>query len=236
MYAPKIKSLTSIICLLIFGNYAFGQSGLSGLAGALDKANSQPPIIKKTEESIPLQKPTTPPQKINTPINVESASINDFIELEKKCRSKDGDSCLYAGKIMMLERPPQELFNLSSTTRINRAIRLYEAAISANDNLEAMELVYDLYFDNNLINRELNSYTDKDRAKELFDQMLAKNYPGGQIRQARMYIEDPEYLLSISKKKEACSTARRLASRSDLSPSTDAITKQLLSGNTCLVF
>jgi hypothetical protein len=229
MYRPKIKSLFSIICLLLFSNYAFGQSGLSGLAGAFDKANPQTPEVKKTEEVMP-------PKKITTPINVDGASMNDFVELEKRCRAKDGDACLYAGKIIMLERPPQELFDLSSTTRANRAIRLYEAAISANDNLEAMELVYDIYYDSNPINRQLNSYTDKDRAKELFDQMLAKNYPGGQIRQARMYIEDPEYLLSIGKKKEACATARSLSSRSDLTPATKAIVNEILGGNICTIF
>jgi hypothetical protein len=229
MHIYKIKFDFSIFCLLMLSNYAFGQAGLSGLAGAFDKGNSQTSIIKKTEE-------VNPPKQKTTPINVENASINDFVELEKKCRAKDGDSCLYAGKIIMLERPPQELFDLSSTTRANRAIRLYEAAISANDNLEAMELVYDIYFDSNPINRQLNSYTDKDRAKELFDQMLAKNYPGGQIRQARMYIEDPEYLLSIGKKKEACATARSLASRPDLTPATKAIVNAILGGNICTIF
>jgi hypothetical protein len=213
----------------MLSNHALGQVGLSGLAGAFDKGNSQTPIIKKTEE-VKL------PQQKTTPINLENASINDFVELEKKCRAKDGDSCLYAGKIIMLERPPQELFDLSLTTRANRAIRLYEAAISANDNLEAMELVYDIYFDSNPINRQLNSYTDKDRAKELFDQMLAKNYPGGQIRQARIYIEDPEYLLSIGKKKEACATARSLATRPDLTPATKAIVNAILGGNFCTIF
>ena len=213
----------------MLSNHALGQVGLSGLAGAFDKGNSQTPIIKKTEE-VKL------PQQKTTPINLENASINDFVELEKKCRAKDGDSCLYAGKIIMLERPPQELFDLSLTTRANRAIRLYEAAISANDNLEAMELVYDIYFDSNPINRQLNSYTDKDRAKELFDQMLAKNYPGGQIRQARMYVEDPEYLLSIDMKKEACATARSLAKRPDLTASTKSIVNAILGGNICSIF
>ena len=229
MHIYKIKFNFFIFCLFMLSNHALGQVGLSGLAGAFDKGNSQTPIIKKTEE-VKL------PQQKTTPINLENASINDFVELEKKCRAKDGDSCLYAGKIIMLERPPQELFDLSLTTRANRAIRLYEAAISANDNLEAMELVYDIYFDSNPINRQLNSYTDKDRAKELFDQMLAKNYPGGQIRQARIYIEDPEYLLSIGKKKEACATARSLATRPDLTPATKAIVNAILGGNFCTIF
>jgi hypothetical protein len=229
MRIPKIKSLLSIACLIFLSNHSFGQAGLSGLAGAFDKGNTQTPIIKKTEE-------VKPPEQKTIPINVENATINDFVELEKKCRAKDGDSCLYAGKIIMLERPPQELFDLSSSTRANRAIRLYEAAISANDNLEAMELVYDIYFDSNPINRQLNSYTDKGRAKELFDQMLAKNYPGAQIRQARMYVEDPEYLLSIGKKKEACATARSLAKRPDLTASTKSIVNAILGGNICSIF
>ena len=67
----------------MLSNYAFGQAGLGGLAGAFDKANSRPPVVKKTEEVI------TPQQK-TTPINVERASINDFVELEKNAELRMG--------------------------------------------------------------------------------------------------------------------------------------------------
>ena len=204
-------------------NGANCQSALGGLGGGLGAANSQQTSTTKIEETSP-------------PLNIDNASMNDFLALDKKCKSGDGNACLYAGKIMMLDKPPQELFNLSTSTRANRAIRLYEAAIAANNNLEAMELAYDLYYDKNIINRQFNSYTDKDRAKEVMDQMLAKNYPGGQIRQARDYIEDPEYILSIGKKKEACSTARNIAARQDISSSTKTIAGDLLNGNICIIY
>jgi hypothetical protein len=175
------------------------------------------------------------PDNISPPLNLDNSSIDDYVALEKKCRAGDGSACLYAGKIVMLEKPPQEIFSLSTSVRVNRAIRLYEASISASMNLEAMELAYDLYYDKNIVNRQLNSYTDKDRARELMDQMLAKNYPGGQIRQARDYIENPEYILSIGKKKEACATARNVAARQGISSSTKTISDDLLNGNICIV-
>ena len=168
-------------------------------------------------------------------VNTDNATMADLLALEKACKSSDGNSCLAAGKIMMAEKPPQEIYDLSSTKRANRAIKLYEAAITANGNLEAMELVYDLYYDRNLINRQLNSYTDTDRAKELMDMMLAKNYPGGQIRQARDLMESPDSFLSVGKKKEACVTARSISNRRDITPSTKAIASDLLSGNFCPV-
>lgn len=218
-----LKPIYFIPLFFLVGQSALAQSGLGGLGAGLSSSPSQVAISKKVIEITPV-------------IDVNTASMNDFLALENKCKSGDAGSCVYAGKIMMLDKPPQEIFNLSSTRRANRAIRLYETAISVNMNLEAMELVYDLYYDKNLIDRQLNSYTDKDRAKELMDQMLAKNYPGGQIRQARDYIEDPEYALSIGKKKEACATARSLSNKSDVTPSTKAIVGDLLSGNICAVY
>jgi hypothetical protein len=223
MYAVIYKFLMPFIFLCLMANGAKSQSALGGLGGGLGAVNSQPTIATKVEE--------TPP-----PLNIDNASMNDFLALDKKCKSGDGNACLYAGKIMMLDKPPQEIFNLTTSTRANRAIRLYEAAIAANSNLEAMELAYDLYYDKNIINRQLNSYTDKDRAKELMDQMLSKNYPGGQIRQARDYVEDPEYVLSLGKKKEACATARNIAARRDISSSTKTIVDDLLNGNICIVY
>ena len=134
----------------------------------------------------------------------------------------------------MGDTPPKEIFDLSSTQRVNRAIRLYESAINSG-NLEAMELAYDLYLDPNFINREANSYTDKSRAKELLDQMLDKNYAGGQVRVARDYIDNPEYLLSFGRKKEACATVKQLNSRSDLTNSTQNVLKALNDGVICKI-
>jgi len=196
----------------------------SAPAGGLEGAMPKTTIIK--QDVI-----TTKPVSINT----ENASFADFQGFEKSCKTGEGDACLVAAKIMMAEKPPQEILNLSSTTRINRAIRIYEAAISANQNLEAMELVYDLYSDTNIIQRQINSYTDKDRANELLSIMVSKNYPGGTIRQARDYIEDPQYLLSFGKKKEACATARTLSTQNNLTSSTKSIVNDLLLGNICLL-
>jgi len=223
MYLLIHKSLLPFILLSLMASGAKSQSALGGLGAGLSTLNSQPTVATKVEETAP-------------PPNIDNASMNDFLALEKKCKSGEGNACLYAGKIMMLDKPPQELFNLRASTRANRAIRLYESSIAAANNLEAMELAYDLYYDKNIINRQLNSYTDKDRAKDLMGQMLAKNYPGGQIRQARDYIEDPEYILSISKKKEACTTARNIVVRRDISESTKIIADDLLNGNICIVY
>ena len=193
-------------------------------AGGLEGAIPTTTVIK---QEVVISKPSN--------VNIENASMADFQLFDKSCKAGDGNACLIAAKIMMAEKPPQEIFNLSSTNRINRAIRLYEASITANGNLEAMELVYDLYYDRNILERQMHSYTDKDRAGELMQIMLGKNYPGGRIRQARDYIEDPEYLLSFSKKKEACVTARALSTQKDLSQSTKAIVDEMLSGNICLI-
>ena len=208
--------------LLIFSYDSSAQSGLAGLADAMGSPDVPAVESKKLDNITP-------------PLNIDNSSIDDYVALDKKCRAGDGSACLYAGKILMLENPPKEIFNLSTSIRIDRAIRQYEASISASMNLEAMELAYDLYYDKNIINRQLNSYTDKGRARELMDQMLVKKYPGGQIRQARDYIEDPEYILSIGKKKEACATARNIAARQGISSSTKTIADDLLNGNICIV-
>jgi hypothetical protein len=229
-----IRGLSFISCIFI-STTAFAQSNQVGgalnqksgeyavPAGGLEGAVPKTTIIK--QEAAAVSRPAN--------INTENASMADFQSFEKSCKGGDGNACLVAAKIMMAEKPPQEIFNLSSTTRINRGIRLYEAAIAANNNLEAMELVYDLYYDKNIIERQLHSYTDKDRANELLEIMVSKNYPGGTIRQAREYIEDPQYLLSFSKKKEACATARALSTQNDLTLSTKSIVNDLLSGNIC---
>lgn len=165
---------------------------------------------------------------------VAAGTMEEFLVFEGLCKKGDGKSCLSAGKILTSQTPPKEIFDLSSTQRINRAIRSYEAAINSG-NLEAAELAYDLYYDSNLINRQLNSYTDKDRANELMSLMLNKQYPGGQIRQAREYIENPEYALSLGKKKEACQISSQLSSRSDLTASTKKIVEDLNSGIVCKI-
>jgi hypothetical protein len=217
------RSFFLILSLLFFVHDSSAQSGLSGLAGAIGSPTIPTVVPKKIDE-------------ISPPLNIDNASMDDYLLFEKNCRSGDGNSCLYAGKIVMSDRPPQEIFNLSTSTRINRAIRLYEASISASMNLEAMELAYDLYYDKNILTRQLNSYTDKDRAKELMGTMLSKKYPGGLIRQAREYVDDPEYILSLSKKKEACETARSLNNISSITVSTKLIIDEILSGNICAIY
>jgi hypothetical protein len=235
MKFKHLKRIVFALCFLLTGMSAYSQSGSTnskvvegpslagGLAG-LGAAGAQANItVKKDTPQI-------------QPINVDGAKMSDFLIYENSCKLGNSQACLAAGKIMMADKPPQEIFNLSFSARAKKAIRFYEAAISSGNNLEAMELAYDLYYDKNILDRNLNSYTDKERAKELMDSMLAKSYPGGQIRQARDYIEDPEYLLSIGKKKEACATARSIARSGDISPSTKIIADEMLTGNICLVY
>jgi len=165
---------------------------------------------------------------------INAGSMEEFNQFEASCKKGDANACVIAGKILTSEKPPKEIYDMSNTQRANRSIRSYESAINLGS-LEAVELAYDLYYDQNLINRQLNSYTDKDRASELMLLMLSKQYPGGQIRQAREYIENPEYALSLSKKKEACQVASQLNNRTDLTDSTKKITEELNSGIICKI-
>jgi hypothetical protein len=98
-----------------------------------------------------------------------------------------------------------------------------------------MELVYDIYYDKNIIDRQFNSYTDKERATELLTMMLSKNYSGGQIRQAREFIENPEYALELTKKKDACATVRNLSAKPGLTEATKKHVDELALGNVCSV-
>ena len=201
-------------------------SGAGGL-GEIAKKNSEPqiqPVIKIIQESKPDNLSQLPP----------SGSYEEFLYYEKQSKSNQGVACVIAGKIMTAEVPPKDIFDLSSTTRANRAIRLYEAGISQG-NLEAMELAYDLYYDQNVINRQLNSYTDKDRAKELMDGMIVKNYAGGRIRLARDYIENPEYAVEFGKKKEACRILKEVKNQPNLTDSTKKIVLDLDSGLICKI-
>ena len=192
-------------------------------AQGLESLAIKPPVIVVTREVISVSDTARPP----------AGTMEEFLYLEKACKSRQALSCVEAGKIMMADRPPQEIFDMSSSKRAQRALRLYENAIDPGESLEAMELAYDIYYDKNIINRQFNSYTDKDRAKELLDAMLSKNYPGGQIRQARDYIESPEYALDLGKKKEACATVKNLIKQPNLTTSTRQNVEDLSKGNVC---
>ena len=242
-----MKSL--LICSLAFPflvSIAFAQSptpfsGAQSAAGGLGSLikPAPPPVasdqeIKKTITPLTVP-PTTPPTPLPpSEVKPPTGTYAEYLYFEKACKPNQPDMCLQAGKIMIAEKPPQEIFNMNSTTRINRAIRFFENAIAAGS-LEAMELAYDLYYNSNLALREINSYTDKQRAKELSDLMIAKDYAGGQIRLAKEYIENPEYLLSFGKKKEACQIVKKLNAKNDLTDSTKKILDDLNSGVICKI-
>jgi hypothetical protein len=158
--------------------------------------------------------------------------MQEFTEIEKNCRSNQANSCLLAGKIMISDMPPQEIFDLSTSTRISRALRYFETAINLNS-YEAMELASDLYADPNLVHRALNSYTDTTRAKELINQMASANYPGGLIRVARDDLYNPEKLLEITKKKQACITAGNILSNTQITESTKKIAVDVYDSQFC---
>jgi hypothetical protein len=158
--------------------------------------------------------------------------MQEFTEAEKNCRSNQANACLMAGKIMISEQPPQEIFDLSSSTRITRALRYFETAINLN-NYEAMELATDLYADPNLINRALNSHTDTARANELINQMVSANYPGGFIRVARDDMFNPEKLFEITKKKQACTTSGNILSSTQITESTKKIATDIYDSQFC---
>jgi hypothetical protein len=119
-------------------------------------------------------------------------------------------------------------------TDVKRALRLYEVAIVMGD-LIAMELAYDLYYDENIINRQVNSYTDKERAMELREMMVSKNYSGGMLRLALDYLENPEFVTEISKKKEACRIIKANVDNKLLSITSKKIVDENKSSLTCRV-
>jgi hypothetical protein len=161
-------------------------------------------------------------------------TYEEFIFYDKQCKAQSELACLKAANIMMSQTPPQQIFDLSFSRRAERALRLYEIAINKG-NLEAMEYAYDLYYDPYPLQRLINSYTDTSRAKELMETMLAKNYSGGLARQAKDYIENPEYALSIEKKTLACKTIRSLENSKNLTVPTKAIVDNLNSSIVCRV-
>jgi hypothetical protein len=204
------------------GSQATGQSMGGGLEDLLKGASQPPAVVKKTVEVRQDQ-----PQ-------VVSGSYEEFLSLEKECKANNANSCLKAGNIMMAEKPPKEIYDLSSGKRATKALQLYERAIDLG-NLQAMEAAYDLYYDPYPVQRLLNSYTDTDKAKELQAIMVSKNYSGGLARKAKDYLENPEYLLSIEKKKEGCEILRNLTSQPNMTDATKKIVENLNSSLICSV-
>jgi hypothetical protein len=131
-----------------------------------------------------------------------------------------------AGKILIAEEPPKEIFDLSMTIRATRALEYLETAINFN-NFEAMELAVDLYRDQNFLMRDINSYSNKDRANELVKLMIDNNYPGGIMRIAYEDLFNPENLFEITKKKAACRNAAGLVAKTNISESTKKIVTQI---------
>jgi TPR repeat protein len=195
------------------------------------RSTNQPPAQDKPQitrnQTSPI--PSTETAQTQAPVSV---SMQEFTEIEKNCRSNQANSCLLAGKIMISDMPPQEIFDLSTSTRISRALRYFETAINLNS-YEAMELASDLYADPNLVHRALNSYTDTTRAKELINQMASANYPGGLIRVARDDLYNPEKLLEITKKKQACITAGNILSNTQITESTKKIAVDVYDSQFC---
>ncbi len=186
---------------------------------------NNPQIIRN--QTSPMTLTETP--QTSAPI---SLSMQEFTEVEKNCRSNQANACLLAGKIMISDKPPQEIFDMSTKTRTIRALRYFESAITLN-NFEAMELAVDLYADPNFINRAFNSYTDTTRANELMNQMVSANYPGGLIRVARDDMFNPEKLLELGKKKQACMTSRDILSNPQTTESTKQIATEIYESQFC---
>jgi TPR repeat protein len=200
-------------------------SAMSKSASQLPAQNT-PQVDRRnqTNQAISFE---TPQQ--TAPINI---SIQEFKEFEKKCRSSQANACLVAGKIAISEQPPQEVFDLPKTARINKALQFFEIAISQN-NYEAMELASDLYADPDPFQRTFNSYSDTTRANELIKQMISANYPGGLIRVARDDMNEPENLFEVSKKKEACITSGNILSNANTTESTKKIAEEIYNSTFC---
>jgi len=210
----------ALFFLVIFPGINYSQ----GLDSALGKAAGFHSLEKND-----IQKKNTSDLQI---FSGQIGTYDEFIFYEKQCKEQIETSCIKAAQIMMSQTPPQRIFDLSSTVRTQRAISLYEVAISKG-NLEAMEYAYDLYFVPNPFERALNSNADSIRANELLDQMLAKNYPGGIARQSQDFIMNPEYLLSVEKKSTACKNVKLLNGISGMTSKTTEIINELNSSLVC---
>lgn len=195
------------------------------------RSTTQPPAQDTLQITRNQTSPISSTETAQTPAPV-SVSIQEFSEIEKNCRSNQANSCLLAGKIMISDKPPQEIFDMSTSARMIRALRFFETAINLNS-YEAMELASDLYADPNLISRALNSYTDTARANELINQMVSANYPGGFIRVARDDMFNPEKLFEITKKKQACTTSGNILSSTQITESTKKIATDIYDSQFC---
>lgn len=172
------------------------------------------------------------PHPLDLPNGIQVNSYAAFVHYEKLCKKQLYEACLLAAKITRLDPPPKQIFDLSESRRVNLTLQLLERAIDG-DNLEAMELAYDYYHVMNPLN--ITGYVDVSRADELLRLMLEKNYPGGIVRQAYIYLVNPIHLLDFSKKREACLAIRPLSSMRNLTESTKKILDDLNSGNTFLL-
>jgi hypothetical protein len=187
-----------------------------------------PSDIEKNKESTLSVTPAPKPEEIKPP----SGTYEEFLFYESKCKQLKDSNCVVAGKIIMSERPPQQIFDLTISARAKKAIRLYEIAITM-ENLDAMEAAYDLYFDPFTAVRLTNSYTDTQRAMELREMMINKNFPAGFIRQAIEYLDNPEYAISYAKKKEACQIFRKYEGELNISEESKKIINEIKSGVAC---
>ena len=70
---------------------------------------------------------------------------------------------------------------------------------------------------------------------EIREVMVSKNYAGGMIRLAQDYLENPEYLLSLGKKKEACQIIKQNTTNNDLTNKSKEIVNTLKNDLTCKV-
>lgn len=171
---------------------------------------------------------------LNLPPKVLENSYEAFLFYDRLCKKQNHKACLIAAKISRLDPPPKEIFDLSESRRIGLTLQLLERAIDGQE-LEAMELAYDIYYVINPIERALASHADDSRADELLKIMLSKNYPGGTVRQAYRYLVHPDFFLSFSKKKEGCQLIQPLLNQSGLTDATKKILDDLNSGNTYLI-
>ena len=204
----------------------------------LQKEPSKGKSPTRPAETGNLQKPSTsgesyiPVEASSRSPTAANMSMQQFNEFVKSCRSNQANSCLMAGKILIAEEPPKEIFDLSMTIRATRALEYLETAINFN-NFEAMELAVDLYRDQNFLMRDINSYSNKDRANELVKLMIDNNYPGGIMRIAYEDLFNPENLFEITKKKAACRNAAGLVAKTNISESTKKIVTQIHSSAYC---
>ncbi|MBT8622542.1 hypothetical protein [Polynucleobacter paneuropaeus] len=227
----KYLATTVFSLVILFNNVAFAQAQqreldspfAAGLGAAIKNTPVNPSPIKETVTNMTAPDVSKPP----------AGTYDEFLYFEKQCKANIAVACLNAGNIMMAEKPPKEIYDQSSSKRTTRALQFYERAIDQG-NLQAMEAAYDLYYDPYPVQRLLNSYTDTARAKELLDVMISKNYSGGLARQAKDYIENPEYLMSIEKKRAGCEILRNLANQNNLADATKKIVDNLNSSMVCV--